>query len=157
MKHGVDIRPYSASDLDACLAVFDSNMPLYFIRAERDGFRDFLENLPGPYLVLTDPGGAIVGCGGHAIADDEPGRADLCWGMVRQEKHRRGYGRTLTHARIDAAKRDPSVRVIALECSQHTTGFYERFGFRVTSVERDGFGPGLDRCLMRLDLRREAQ
>lgn len=149
MKHGVDIRPYAPSDLDACLAVFDSNVPRYFITAERAGYREFLENLPGPYLVLTDAGGAIVACGGYAIGDDDPTRADLCWGMVRQEKHRRGYGRTLTHARIDAAKTDPRVKVIRLDCSQHTTGFYERFGFRVTSVERDGYGPGLDRCEMR--------
>ena len=154
MKHGVDIRPYSPSDRDACLAVFDSNVPRFFITAERAGFASFLDELPGPYIVLTDASGVIVGCGGYAIADDEPGRADLCWGMVRKEKHRRGYGRTLTHARIDAAKRDADVRVIALECSQHTTGFYERFGFRVTKVEPDGFGPGLDRCLMRLEVKR---
>ena len=113
---------------------------------------EVVRELPGPYLVLTDAGGAIVGCGGYAIDQDEPGRADLCWGMVRQEKHRRGYGRTLVHARIDAAKRDPAVRVIALDTSQHTTGFYERFGFRVTKVEPDGYGPGLDRCEMRLEL-----
>lgn len=154
MKHGVDIRPYSPADLEACLAVFDTNVPRYFITTERGPFREFLENLPGPYLVITDASGAVVGCGGYAINADEPGRADLCWGMVRQEKHRRGHGRTLIHARIDAAKRDPDVRVIALNTSQHTTGFYERFGFRVTEVEPDGYGPGLDRCEMRLEVRR---
>jgi len=154
MKHGVDIRPYSAADLDACLAIFDTNVPRYFIPAERAPYRAFLEALPGPYLVLTDASGTVVACGGHAANPDEPGRADLCWGMVRQEKHRRGLGRQLIHARIDAAKRDPSVRVIALNTSQHTTGFYERFGFRVTDVEPDGYGPGLDRCEMRLELNR---
>jgi ribosomal protein S18 acetylase RimI-like enzyme len=149
MKHGVDIRPYTPADLDDCLAIFDTNVPRYFISSERDAFRAFLENPPGPYLVLTDADGTIVACGGHAASADEPGRADLCWGMVRQEKHRRGLGRHLIHARIDAAKRDPAVRVIALNTSQLTTGFYERFGFHVTDVEPDGYGPGLDRCEMR--------
>jgi len=153
MKHGVDIRPYTPADLDACLAVFDTNVPRYFIPKERDAFRAFLEELPGPYIVLLDGDGTVVACGGHAMNDDEPGRADLCWGMVRQEKHRKGLGRRLIHARIDAAKRDASVRSIALNTSQHTTGFYERFGFRITEVERDGYGPGLDRCEMRLDVR----
>ena len=152
MKHGVDIRPYAATDLDACLAVFDTNVPRYFLRKEREAFRAFLDALPGPYLVLTDVAGDVVACGGHALNADEPGRADLCWGMVRQEKHRKGLGRHLIHARIDAAKRDPGVHLIALNTSQHTTGFYERFGFRVTEVERDGYGPGLDRCEMRLTL-----
>ena len=154
MKHGVDIRPYTPSDLDACLAVFDTNVPRYFIRSERDAFREFLGNLPGPYIVLIDGDGQIVACGGHALNEDEPGRADLCWGMVRQEKHRKGLGRHLIHARIDAAKRDPAVRLLALNTSQYTTGFYERFGFRVTEVERDGYGPGLDRCEMRRELAR---
>ena len=153
MKHGVHIRPYTPADLEACLAVFDTNVPRYFISKEREEFRAFLENPPGPYLVLEDEQGVIVGCGGHALGD-EPGRADLCWGMVRQEKHRRGLGRRLIHARIDAAKADPAVRVIALNTSQLTTGFYERFGFRVTSTEPDGYGPGLDRCEMRLELER---
>lgn len=154
MKHGVDIRRYTPADRDACLAIFDTNVPRYFISSEREPFRAFLESLPGPYLVLTDASGAIVACGGHAANPDEPGRADLCWGMVRQDRHRRGYGRTLIHARIDAAKRDPSVRIIALNTSQHTTGFYERFGFRETAREPDGYGPGLDRCEMRLEVKR---
>jgi ribosomal protein S18 acetylase RimI-like enzyme len=152
LKHGVRVRPYTPADLDGCLAIFETNVPRYFISKERDAFRAFLEELPGPYIVLEDEQSRIVACGGHAMSD-EPGRADLCWGMVRQEKHRKGFGRTLIHARIDAAKADPAVRVIALNTSQLTTGFYERFGFRVTSTEPDGYGPGLDRCEMRLVLR----
>ena len=153
MRRDIHVRPYTAADREACLAVFDSNVPRYFIRAERDTFAKFLDELPGPYLVIEDDDGNVVGCGGYAQGE-EPGRADLCWGMVRQDKHRRGFGRTLIHARIDAAKRDAAVRVIALNTSQHTTGFYERFGFHVTGREPDGYGPGLDRCEMRLELKR---
>ena len=153
MKHGVDIRPYTPADLEACLAIFDTNVPRYFVTSERAEFRAFLDEMPGPYLVLTDASGEVVACGGHAAHDGEPGRVDLCWGMVRKEHHRRGYGRTLVHARIDAAKRDPAVRVIALDTSQLTTGFYERFGFREIGREPDGYGPGLDRCEMRLTVR----
>ena len=39
MKHGVDIRPYAPADLDACLAVFDTNRPRYFISSERPAFQ----------------------------------------------------------------------------------------------------------------------
>lgn len=129
--------------------MFDSNVPGYFVPEERAGLADFLEALPGPYLVLVDADGRIVACGGYAWVPAE-GRADLCWGMVRQELHRTGLGRALTEHRLRAAAADPAVRVIALNTSQHTAGFYERFGFRTVEVVRDGYAAGLHRHEMRL-------
>ena len=142
-------RDFAAGDTEACLAVFDSNVPEYFHEGERAEFLAFLEALPGPYLVLVDDLGDVVGCGGYARAES-PGRADLCWGMVRNDAHRKGMGRALTKARLNRILADPDVREVALNTSQHTTGFYERLGFRTVSVVRDGCGPGLDRCEMRM-------
>lgn len=146
----VVVRPYEAGDLGACLAVFDTNVPEYFVPAERAGFEQFLHALPGPYLVLVS-GDRVVGCGGYAMAEDDH-TADLCWGMVRHELHGRGLGRRLLAARIERALRDPRVDALALNTSQHTTGFYERAGFVIERVVTDGYAPGLDRCDMRLVL-----
>lgn len=145
----IDARAYTPADRDACLAVFDSNVPAYFTMPERRAFEAFLSELPGPYIVLRDAEGSVVACGGHAIVVEDGG-ADLCWGMVRQDLHGTGIGRALTEARLAAALADPAVRYVALNTSQHTTGFYERLGFTVTEVVRDGFAPGLDRCEMRM-------
>jgi len=41
---------------------------------------------------------------------------------------------------------------VVIETSQHTRGFYEGLGFRLTALVPDGFGPGIDRCDMVLTL-----
>jgi len=70
--------------------------------------------------------------------------------MVRQELHGQGLGRKLTEARMRHVREEPTVREIALNTSQFTSAFYQRMGFELVSVERDGYSPGLDRCEMRL-------
>ena len=143
------IRDYTPADRAACLALFDSNVPEYFTTPERPGFEEFLDALPGPYLVLDSEQGELVACGGYAM-NDEPGRADLCWGMVRRDLHTQGIGRQLTVERIERARQDPSVTMLALNTSQHTVPFYERLGFNTIEVIPDGYAPGLHRCEMRL-------
>jgi ribosomal protein S18 acetylase RimI-like enzyme len=73
--------------------------------------------------------------------------------MVRKEWHGRGAGRALTELRIERIREEGTVQTIALGTSQHTSAFYERMGFRTTSVEADGYAPGLDRVDMILGLR----
>lgn len=135
---------------DACVDVFDSNVPDYFLPSERAQFEAFLDDLPGPYFI-GESGGRVVACGGIALSD-EGGRADLCWGMVHRSLHRRGLGRRLTRHRVEEARGLPEVRQIALQTSQHTKDFYRSLGFEVVEVDPDGFGEGMDRLHMRLDL-----
>ena len=144
----VMVRAYRDADLEGCLAVFASNVPRYFTMRERDEFMGFLQSLPGPYLVLDAGPDGIVGCGGIGIVAD---RADLCWGMVREDLHMRGLGRLLTEARLARALAEPRVASLALNTSHLTTGFYERLGFTVTECTENGYAPGLHRCEMRAD------
>ena len=147
-------REYRQDDLVRVLAIFDSNVPEFFTIPERTDFEAFLNDLPGPYLVIEDARGDLVACGGYAIVPAES-RADLCWGMVSLKQHGRGIGRTLTQLRIEAARSDPRVDSVILNTSQHTRGFYETLGFVTERVVVDGFAPGLDRCDMRLTARAE--
>lgn len=140
-------RPWRPSDLEACLELFDSNVPEFFGAGERAEFQAFLADLPGPYLVVLDDGGRIVACGGWALREDGV-TADLCWGMVHRRHHRQGWGRMLARARLDDIDARPGVRRVELQTSQHTVAFYERLGFAPVAVEPDGFGPGLDRVVM---------
>jgi GNAT superfamily N-acetyltransferase len=132
------------------LAVFNTNVPLYFREEERAEYAAFLDALPGPYFVIVGADEGVVGCGGYAIREDSD-LADLCWGMVRQDRQGEGLGRALAEARLERIWRDPRVRAVALSTTQHTVGFYERLGFRTTSVSTDGYGPGLDRVAMLLE------
>lgn len=149
---GVVARPYTAQDRAACLRIFDSNVPTYFARHERTEFDAFLGALgpDSPYLVLIAKGD-VVACGGIEI-EAEAGRAGLSWGMVDRAFHGQGLGRSLTAARSALAQKVPGLSVLTLATSQKTGGFYAGFGFVVTQVTPDGFGPGLDRWDMRLSL-----
>ncbi len=142
---GVDIRAYLPSDRDACLAVFDSNMPEFFALSERAEFEKFLGS-PGAYFVMEHED-AIVGCGGYAVADDA-NLASLVWGMVRRDSHRLGLGRFLLMYRLREIGKLEGVQVVRLDTSQRAAGFYEAQAFRVVGVVQDGYGPGLDRVEM---------
>ncbi|CAN7374845.1 GNAT family N-acetyltransferase [Aminobacter sp. LjRoot7] len=146
-------RPYTSDDLAACLAIFDSNVPTYFAPEERADFCRFLESIASegwPYLVLTTKG-SIIGCGGLAV-EPERKRASLAWGMVDKASHGQGLGTNLTLARLELARAMPDIAELTLDTSQHTHGFYEKFGFTVSKVTPDGIAPGLDRWDMTLRL-----
>jgi GNAT superfamily N-acetyltransferase len=145
------VRDYVPTDRAACLAVFQSNVPKFFVPSEREEFSAFLDALPGPYFVLESDTRDILGCGGYALA---PGSstADLCWGMISRALHGRGLGRLLLSERIARMSADPSVAAVALNTSQFTRRFYEQAGFITERFTPDGYAPGLDRCDMRLVL-----
>ena len=141
------LRPYTAADRAACLAVFDSNVPASFAPDERAGFAGYLDGASARYLVLAAADGAIVGCGGYGFRADGQ-TAILRWGMVLAARHRRGLGRQLTLARLRLAAADPAIARVVLYTTGQTAGFYRRLGFRGTAVLADHDGPGLDQHTM---------
>ena len=152
------LHPYQASDRAACLRVFDSNVPAFFLASERaDYTQDLGEFESGAwggaavYLVL-EVGSEIVGCGGAYVEED--GRAGLAWGMVDRRQHRRGLGSLLLRARLEWLRAQPEAREVWLDTSRHSAPFFERFGFQVARTAPDGYGPGHDRLDLRLDLAR---
>ncbi|APA68711.1 GNAT family N-acetyltransferase [Janthinobacterium sp. 1_2014MBL_MicDiv] len=148
------VRPYLASDRDACLALFDGNTPRFFDPSERVRFAAWLDASTHPYFVIErviDGEARIVACGGHALEADGS-VASLSWGMVAQHLHGQGLGHALTQARLDAIGAMPQVSSVNMNTSQHTQQFYARFGFVPVKVTPDGIGPGLDQWDMVLQL-----
>src|SRR6266540_4753154 len=97
----LSIRDYRPGDRDACLAVFDSNVPTYFHPAERAAFAEYVDSadylprrlraagaLPGRFSVIEDDG-TVVACGGWCL---DGTTAMLDWGMVTRARHRSGIG-----------------------------------------------------------------
>src|SRR5579863_9346104 len=139
----MDVRPYSPAEKAACLAVFDSNMPRFFDSAERGPFEVFLDAPFCSYFVMEHDG-AIVGCGGYAV-EQEGSLASLVWGMVRSDLHQRGLGRFLVMFRLKEITKASGAQIVRLGTSQHTAGFFERLGFKVAGIEKDGYASGIDR------------
>ena len=84
----------------------------------------------------------MVGCGGFFRIPNAP-VAVLTWGMVARARHSQGIGRLLLVERLHRLCQNPEVRVVKLQTSQHTSGFFEKAGFRTESVKEHGYGPGL--------------
>lgn len=149
----MQIRPYQPSDTSACLAAFTSNLPRFFAPYELAEFVDFLASLPdpGPYFVVESRQKTILGCGGYSVMDDLA-TAGLMWGLVHREHHGQGIGRALLLARLFAICQRPNVKMIVLDTTQHSYGFFAAVGFRTTSIQADFYGPGLDRHDMQLNL-----
>lgn len=146
------LRPWRPEDLAAGLDLFDSNTPRFFAPDERRDFIAFVEDLPGPYFMLEDAAGQPLGCGGFGRAEGDASVAVLCWGMVRQDRHKRGLGTLLLTERLQRIAADPSYRKVAIDTSQHSCGFFARFGFVEIRRVPDGFAPGMDIVDMELDL-----
>lgn len=137
------LRRYLPADRAACLALFTSNVPDYFAELERADFIQTLDEIDD-YFVIEAPGEGIVACGGYAALDDAPEVAGLCWGMVRRDLHRRGYGEHLLRERLRRIAAEPAFERIVIETTQFSRAFFARHGFVVTREVAGGFAPGYD-------------
>jgi N-acetylglutamate synthase-like GNAT family acetyltransferase len=146
---GMKIRSYSVRDRDACLEILAGNTPGFFVPKDCETLTGFLSDLPGPYFV-TEADGMIVACGGWAL--DTEGVADLTWGMVRRSLHRRGIGRHLLQYRLQSIRENTHAKVVRVRTAQLVQEFFARQGFITVEVAPNGFGPGLDRVTMDLQL-----
>jgi len=135
--------PYSQRDRAALLAIFDANTPRFFAPSERETFENFLDRPQGDFRVLRDDQGATIGCGGILIAED--GTAGLAWGMITPPHQGTGFGWWMALERLSWIAAIPTAKRVILDTSQETAGFYCKLGFQTVSVQPNGYGPGLHR------------
>jgi ribosomal protein S18 acetylase RimI-like enzyme len=141
------IRPYDPQDREACLKIFDSNLPEAFKPDERADFEAFLEKNPEEYLVVEADGGELAACGGYGVAP-EGDAATLCWGMVDTKQQGQGVGRLLLMSRLSALAKIPPMRLVRLDTSQQSVEFFMVKGFRTYRITQDYYGPKLNRYEM---------
>ncbi len=143
------IQPYSKENYDQCVEIFISNIDKYFAEYELAEFKTFLDYAAtsGTYFVVIDEG-VVVACGGFELFNEQMA---LTWGMVQRALQGQGYGKALTVYRLEAIRANHENVSVMIDTSQHTKGFYEKQGFVVQSVEKDGYDQGLDKYYMILD------
>ena len=145
----MEIRPYSKEDFDQCVSIFVSNIDKYFAEYELAEFKTFLDYAAtsNTYFVVVEDE-VVVACGGFEKFKEQMA---LTWGMVHRDLHGQGYGKALTIYRLDAIRAEHENVSVMIDTSQHTKGFYEKQGFLVQSIEKDGFDQGLDKYFMILN------
>jgi GNAT superfamily N-acetyltransferase len=141
------VRRYADTDRDACLGLFDANCPRFFAPGERADFVDYLESRAAEYRVC-ERDGAIVAAFGVALGD---GRARLNWIMVDPAAQGSGAGREMIGATL-AEARAADARAVDIAASHLSAPFFARFGARELARTEDGWGPGMHRVDMALEL-----
>jgi len=143
-------RPYDSADRDVCLSLLDANTPEFFGPNERPDFERFLDDLPGPYLVLLD-GDRVIGCGGYCIEDESDPLYDptsrvarTTWGMVHPDYKGLGLGKLLFLHRRKMIKASGDADRIRVLTSQYIAAFFTKLGFYEVRREKDVFADGID-------------
>lgn len=142
-------RAYDPDDHEACLTLFDQNCPDYFAPSERQDYQTFLENGPLGYRVCLHQN-QIVGAWGLAV-DRASHQGRLQWILLARRIKGLGVGRDMMSHSLQQA-RALDLNEIHIAASQKSAPFFSRFGAQPMSTTADGWGPGLDRIDMVIDL-----
>ena len=91
-----------------------------------------------------------IACGGYGLNKTKT-KAGLSWGLVHRRYHNQGYGSHSLKYRLHHIKSDYPDIEIHLDTSQHTYQFFEKFGFIIEQITKNGYGEGLDKYDMTLN------
>lgn len=144
------IREYKTIDREACIAAFQSNVPIFFTKEEIIDFTRFLDTFQSRpidsktyfYVVVLE--NEILGCGGFGDKDNT-GVISLAWGLIHYDFHKKGLGNQLLKFRLaQISKIFPSGQIL-MDTTQFSVGFYEKYGFEVSKIINDYYSTGMHR------------
>ncbi|WP_299773612.1 GNAT family N-acetyltransferase [uncultured Pseudoteredinibacter sp.] len=157
MKEELLYRPYVSASLDDCLKLFDANCPEYFAPNERDDYKDFLEASPKAYELCIVSGKLIAAFGvfpeGKAMGGDgrEARNASLNWILIDPDMQGSGIGTELMSRALNRASL-LGTQALKIAASHKSAPFFKKFGAEVVRETPDGWGPGMHRIDMVIEL-----
>jgi ribosomal protein S18 acetylase RimI-like enzyme len=145
----IRFRQYSAADFDDCLVIFDGNCPEYFALNERQDYAQYLADNPAGYEVYLVRDRIMGACG--TWIDPENQHGHISWIMIDPAGQGGGIGTCMMN-RVLGKFRAERVPVVRIAASQKSAPFFARFGAVEISRTAEGWGPGLDRVEMQLQI-----
>ena len=137
------IEPYEPNYFENCLEIIQSNTPKYISPNEHLDYKNYLLRKHKTYFVLFNDYN-LIACGGYGLNKSQT-KAGLSWGLVHRMKQNLGYGSYLLKYRLNHIRNNYPDILIHLDTSQHTYRFFEKFGFSVNQISKNGYGYGLDK------------
>ena len=95
------------------------------------------------YFVIKSKVDGVIACGGYSLSENNT-VAWLRWDMVRSSHHQQGLGTYLTLGRMALICNEKQVATIHVGTSQHTYPFYEKMGFDIYQMTKNGIASGID-------------
>jgi len=138
----ITFRSYELSDRTDLEEIFLLNTPKYFAPEELGDFLEYLDIFGDDYVVAVVDG-RIVGGGGYWIRTSDH-QGGLSWAFLHPDFQGTGVGKALAVYRIEQIKASGGAKMILVETSQHSFGFYEKLGFKLLSQQPDYWAPGID-------------
>jgi len=148
MTPRASFRPYFSTDREACLAVFDANCPEFFAPNERVDYISFLDAVPDSYEVCEVAGRVMAAFG--LVSDHRKG-ISLNWIMLDPQSQGVGIGSAMMKRVISLGRASQS-SWLKIAASHKSAPFFAKFGAVATVHTEDGWGPGMDRVDMELQL-----
>lgn len=155
----MEIRSYRPDDRQGCLEAFKSNVPLFFTTPEITDFGLFLDRIvqlnpqeteERVFYYVVEEDEKIIGCGGFGFYTLD-GDISLTWGLIHNAYHKTGLGeKLLAHRLQQIATLYPGKKVI-IDTTQHSFGFFEKYGFVTTQITPDFYTVGMHRYDMVLE------
>ena len=144
----ITFRSYQGADYQACIDIFDANCPEFFAPNERQEYKTFLGELIEAYEVC-EVNGRVAGAFGLFGAGKRA--KSLNWILIDPHMQGIGIGSKIME-RVVYVGRTSELKVVKISASHKSAPFFERFGAKPISVTEDGWGPGMHRVEMELQL-----
>lgn len=144
----ITFRSFRAADTTACLAIFDLNCPAFFAPEERAEYAAFLGGEPATYELCLS-GSLILGAFG--LTPGETGRARVNWILLDPTAKGSGVGAAMMRRAIGLACGVGATH-IDIAASHISAPFFAKFGARTVSRQENGWGPGMHRHDMLLQV-----
>ena len=148
MTPRASFRPYSSADREACSAIFDANCPTFFAPNERVDYMSFLDAVRDSYEVYEVAGRVVAAFG---LVDDDRKDVNLNWIMLDPRSQGVGIGSAIMKRVISLGRASQS-SLIKIAASHKSEPFFAKFGAVATVHTEDGWGPGMNRVDMEIQL-----
>ena len=144
------IRKYNPADRPRLIEVLKLNMPTYFDSKEVSDYEKYL-NLHAETYLTIEYDNKIVGGAGYNITDrNSIGR--ITWIFFHLAYSKSVLGRQSVDYCLAIFKANPGIKKLVVTTSQLTYKFFAKFGYQLTSTEKDYWGQGLDLYTMEINL-----
>jgi ribosomal protein S18 acetylase RimI-like enzyme len=151
---GIQLREATRQDREGMIALVAS-LPEWFTPDELETVR---EVIGPPGVVAVDEADTIVGL---LVWEQRADEWEICWIAVARDRHRQGLGRRMLVWMLERAKGADveGIRVQTVADTTHykpyfpTRAFYAASGFKLVSVEPNGWPDGMDKAIYARDLR----
>ncbi|UQD56855.1 GNAT family N-acetyltransferase [Flavobacterium sp. K5-23] len=136
------IRSYNDSDKDTLIEIFNLNTPQYFDKKEVADFIEYLDNYSDTYLTIEHEDKIVGGTGYYVNYSDNSGR--ITWIFFHPNYSGFGLGKQAVEHCLTKLKNNPKVEKLVVTTSQLAYNFFEKFGYKLSKIEKDFWGLGLD-------------